>query len=259
MRTTLARLSSKNARNISLFLSTMALLGLSTHALYVHTMAGELKPSEIVLIEVLWVPILLLSKDLDKRQRRALVVLFASFSGYFLPRLLELLPWNVLEPLFVPDALFSNAFFKFLGVPVEIVVSPQYPQAFVKAEGLPIVAYLVGCSTLRSTPMLVALALSVPVPWKRRVAAAIIATALSYPMNALRVLSIVEFTRTFNVGLQASHILLSPVLTLTLVYLIMIIQDKVLEGKMIEYIEEGLYVLLDYVTKPLGVEISSKP
>ena len=239
-----------------MFLSTTIMLGLTSHAIYVHTLAGELRPSEIVLIEISWIPILLLSKDLKREQRRALLVLFAAFSGYFLPRLLELLPWSILEKLFIPDALFANFVSELLKVPVRIVVSPHYASAFVIGYNLPAVAYLVGCSTLRSIPMLVALAIAVPGSWKRRVAAAIVGTALSYPANTLRVLSIIEFARIFNVDLEMSHILLSPVLTLLLVYSIMIIQDRILEGKMTEYIENGFEILLDYMLKPLGVGLA---
>lgn len=102
--------------NVLVSFSIVILIVLTIHALTIHTMAGELNPLEIVIIEILWLPLLLYSREMNDEERKGLFVLFASYSGYFLPRLLELLPHDLLLMFFLLDVVFNNWIFSHLGL-----------------------------------------------------------------------------------------------------------------------------------------------
>ncbi|UXD21947.1 hypothetical protein IPA_00065 [Ignicoccus pacificus DSM 13166] len=225
-------------RKILKYLFSSILIVLTAHALTIHTMAGELSPLEIIAIEVTWIPILVLTNE---NCRRALWVLFAAFSGYFLPRLLELLPWSILHILFVPDILFNNFFFNLLGLNAKMVTWRGGVGIVMKGVGA--VGYLVGCSSLREIPMLVAMALAVPTEWRKRVLASLIASVLVFPTNALRIAVILWAAKAFKWDLLTSHILLSPILTLVLVTALMTLQDVILDKKLFIYLEKGMRCL----------------
>ncbi len=234
-----------STEDLILAASTAALLIVTAHALLIHSMAGELNFTEIILIEVLWIPILYYSRGTDCW--RPVLVLFAAFSGYFLPRLLELLPWSILKFLFIPDLLFNNFFFELLHLNAKMVLGKNTAGIITKDIGA--VAYLVGCSTLRSIPMLVATAIAIPVEWRKRLLASVVGAALSFPANALRVALILIVARQFHLSMLDAHILMSPILTIVLLSIVLYIQHLILDKKMFDYIENGFDCLIDYLTR----------
>jgi len=232
---------------------------LTAQALYVHIMAGELSAEEIILIEVVWIPLLLLTRDTDRMRRRALLLIFAAYSAYFLPRLLSYLPWDVLRFLFTPDIIFNNMMFRLMHTDWKMIVYSQHQYYGILIRGtsknMPFIPYFIGCSTLRSAPLLAVLPLITPGPLKRRLLATMIGIILSYPLNSIRILSILEFAKVFHVNLVMSHILLSPTITVIALYLVMLIQDRMLNGNMLTLMEEGMVELLNYLLKPFNKEL----
>jgi exosortase/archaeosortase family protein len=219
--------------------SSFVLIVLTAHALSIHTMASELSPAEIILIELAWVPILLLS---SQNCRRALIVVFLTYSGYFLPRLLELLPWSILKLFFLPDYHFNNLLFETLNINARMLMFPG--GAYIIAEGTGPVGYLIGCSSLREIPMLLALVIAVPTSVKKKLLASAIVPLLVFPTNALRIALILVAAKEFRWDVGFSHIVLSPILTLIFVSVIMMIQDIIVDRRLLEYIEKAFLCLL---------------
>ena len=220
--------------NIVTLISIVSLTLLTIHALAIHTAAGELHPLEVVVIEIAWIP-LLFSKIPCKR---SLILLFAAYSGYFLPRLLELLPSKYFNVLIMPDYIFNNLFFNMLNIPAKMVVSGEF--IGIEMKGVGVVGYLVGCSSLRGIPMLIALAITIPARWDRKVIASLIPSLLMFPTNAFRISLILLFSSVFHIDVNLSHILLSPTLTLILVYSLLWLQDRIFKGKLFNMLEESM-------------------
>ncbi|ALU12832.1 hypothetical protein EYM_07915 [Ignicoccus islandicus DSM 13165] len=223
-------------------LSTISLLAITTHALIIHTLGGELEYWEVILIELLWIPILLSS---NSKCKRGLLVLFMAFSGYFLPRLLNLVPWSYLEPLFKPDIFFNDAIFQIIGIKAKMVFTNYGP--FIRVENIGLVGYLVGCSSLRAIPMLLAMLVPLTTSISRKLLAAITSILLVYPLNALRVALIIKASEIFSLDLMTSHILLSPLLSIITISLIMWIEDIIVKGELINEIENGFDCLLSFL------------
>ncbi len=219
------------------------------HALTVHTLGGELSYGEIILIEVLWIPILLFSRTECKR---SLYVLFGAFSGYFLPRLLNIVPWSYLQPLLTPDLIVNNLVFKLFGLQARMVYTRHGP--FIEVNGIGIVGYLIGCSSLRAIPMIVGMIIPLSQPLYRRLVAISISSLLVYPFNAIRVALIIEVSKLFSINLEVAHVLLSPLISIVTVSIILWIADFILKGELIERMERGLECLFDCIkptkTKP---------
>jgi len=217
-------------------IAAVLLMILTLHALLVHAEAGELSPWEVVALEVLWVPILL-KPPCD---RRALLVVFAGYSGYFLPRLI---PPRAFVSLALPDMLFNNAVLSFLGIKLMkvkdslVIFFHEKPYAF----------YSVGCSTLRSGPFLALMPLAARGSWRRRLLAALLGYALSFPFNALRVASIILVGEALHLGPYAAHLIASPIMSLIVATIIMVLQELVLPGYL-DQVADGVECLIKLAT-----------
>jgi exosortase/archaeosortase family protein len=216
--------------------AAVLLLLLTVHALLVHAEAGELSPWEVVVLEVLWVPILLKAPC----DRRALLVVFAGYSGYFLPRLI---PPQLFVDLVRPDILFNNVVLAPLGV--KLVEFKD--KVVILFNGRPYAFYAVGCSTLRSGPFLALMPLAARGSWKRRLLAAVTGYALSFPFNALRVASIILVGEVFHLGPYAAHIVASPIMSLIVATIIMVVQELILPGYL-DQIADGVDCLIKLAT-----------
>ncbi len=225
-------------------IAALVLLILTAHALWVHTNGGELSPLEIVALEVPWIPILL---KCDDKCKRPLLVLFAAFSGYFLPRLLELLPKDIFILIMMPDVLSVNIFMKIMGVTWHL--KPIEGEGILVVTNKPVAFYTIGCSSLRAAPLLALTALAAPGPLRKRILAALIGILLSFPANAIRVWGILAVADYFHLNFHLAHVLISPLFSIIFVGLVMIIQDWVLPGYL-EVIADGLDCLLSCIPKP---------
>jgi len=216
--------------------SALLLMALTVHALAVHASAGEVDPWEVVLLELLWVPVLLKAPC----DRRALLVVFAGYSGYFLPRLI---PPDLFVALAGADIIFNNAVLQPLGIRLEAVNG----QIVIFLRGEPYAYYAVGCSTLRSGPFLALMPLAARGSWRRRLLAAILGYALSFPFNALRIASIVLLDELVGLGPWAAHLLASPLMSLVVATIIMIVQELVLPGYL-DQMADGVECLIRLAT-----------
>ncbi len=213
-------------------LAALALLLLTLHALWVHTEAGELSPWEVIALEALWAPILL-KADCDKR---ALAVVFAGFSGYFLPRLI---PPELFVRLAYLDVVFNNVLLGPLGIKFEVVNNA----IAMLVHGKLYAFYAVGCSTLRSGPFLALMPLVARGELKKRIAAAVIGYMLSYPLNALRLAAIVMAGEAFRLPPAEAHVLVSPIASIAVALIVMYLQEMILPGYL-EEVAEGVECLL---------------
>ncbi len=221
-------------------LASLLILIFTFHALLIHTMANEVDFWEIFLLEALWL-ILLFTQEFNDETKRGLLTLFALYSGYFLPRTLELSKGVTLHLLSI-DVFFNNLFFSLIDKNLKMMVVTDkvmivYGKQFI-AE------YLIGCSSLRAIPMLISAVLFIPATWRKKIFAMIIPSVLVFPSNAFRVAAIVLFSEYFKVNMWVAHILLSPALTVILVTLLMEIQDRILHGLLFKYITIGFEALL---------------
>ncbi len=223
--------------------SALLLLLLTVHALWVHTNGGELEPWEIFALEVLWLPLLVKCKEC----RRPLLVLFAAYTGYFSPRLLELLPKDLFIRIMMPDVISVNMFLEMVGVPWRL--KPVEGIGILVIMKKPVAFYTVGCSSLRAAPLLVLTALAAPGSLKRRILAAALGALLSLPANAIRVWGILAVAEYFHLDFHTAHVLISPLFSIIFVGLVMILQDKVLPGYL-EVIADGVDCLLSCIPKP---------
>ncbi len=224
--------------------ATVILLILTAHALWIHTNGGELDPWEVVALEVVWIPIL---AKCNGKCRRPLIVTFAAFSGYFLPRLFELLPVNTFIAIMMPDVISVNWFLKMMGTNWYLLPVKDY--GIVVMAGKPVAKYSVGCSSLRAAPLLALTALAAPGPWRRRLLAALIGIILSYPANAIRVWGIIVVAKIFHLSFHLAHVIISPLFSIIFVGLVMVIQDLVLPGYL-DVIADGLDCLFSCIPKP---------
>ena len=226
-------------------LISLTILLLTIHALVIHTLGNEVNFLEIFLLEVLWLTLLFLERRYKNEARRGLLVLFALYSGYFLPRTLELMPDRFVSGILSVDVIFDN--WMFLLIDKSVMLTVKTNRVFIVYNDQPIAEYLIGCSSLRAIPMLVSVASLIPVSWERRILAMIIPSLLVFPTNALRVVAIVLFSKYFGVNMQIAHILLSPFITIVLFSILMEIQDKILRGMLFNYLTVGFETLLQCV------------
>ncbi|ABU81622.1 hypothetical protein Igni_0439 [Ignicoccus hospitalis KIN4/I] len=213
-------------------LSAIALLLLTAHALWVHASAGEVEPLEVVALEALWAPVLLRA-PCDKR---ALLVVFAGFSGYFLPRLI---PYDAFLKLAITDVIFNNYVLRPLGVEMKVTNG----EIVIFYDQRPYAVYAVGCSSLRSGAFLALMPLAARGSLGRRLLAAALGYLLSYPFNALRVAAIVVAGEALGADPFLAHLLVSPLASVLIATLIMVVQELVLPGYL-EEVSEGVECLL---------------
>ncbi len=223
--------------------SALLLLLLTAHALWIHTNGGELEPWEIIALEVLWLPLLVKCKSC----RRPLLVLFAAYTGYFSPRLLELLPKDLFIRIMMPDVISVNMFLEMIGVPWRL--KPVKDVGILVIMKKPVAFYTVGCSSLRAAPLLVLTALAAPGSLKRRILAAALGALLSLPANAIRVWGILAVAEYFHLDFHTAHVLISPLFSIIFVGLVMVLQDKVLPGYL-DVIADGVDCLFSCIPKP---------
>lgn len=221
-----------------LSISATLLIVLTLHALTVHSLAGELSPWEIVVIELLWTPIIFNMKYFEEEEKVGMLVLFATYSGYFLPRLFEVLPSSMLSVILSFDISIHNSIISFVMPGVKILLKAD-GNAFISYHNTIVAHYLVGCSGLRLVPMLILMVLPIPSKVIRKLAAILVSVLLAYPLNAIRIVLIVLVYLYVN-NIWIAHLAISPIFTILSLIILMELQDIILDGLLSKYIIIGV-------------------
>ena len=208
------------------------LILLTLYSFVIHASAGEMSPLEIALIELAWVPLLATSKCRDK-----LYIWFAGYSAYYLPRLIELHP-GLFTMLVRPEVAFYNWMLRLVGAEIALLGGWPVVLGPIRAR------LVVGCTSLRQAPLLLAVA---AFAGARALLAALALSILVIPLNGARLLLIVAAAKYLG---DLSHVIISPVYTVVSTTLLLYLLDLASPG-VIKKLEDGMDCFLSELVRGL--------